>query len=240
MAVDLPQPSGEDALAQPTRRRLFALLGGLGGSATTEELAERLALHPNGVRVHLQRMLDAGLVVRRRVPGPRGRPRDRWAVSPGAGPGGDPPQAYGLLARWLARTIPATPGRLRQVEATGREVGRELAPAPDAAPVQAIGDLLSALGFAPRLELGPGGALSCRLGNCPYRDSVRENRDVVCALHRGVTRGLLDRLAPAARLVRFVPHDPELAGCEIEIDGLGPAAAGTGQAPPEAEPARRK
>ena len=39
-------------LAQPTRRRLFALLDWMGGAASTAELAERLSLHPNGVRTH--------------------------------------------------------------------------------------------------------------------------------------------------------------------------------------------
>jgi predicted ArsR family transcriptional regulator len=210
-------------LAQPTRRRLFALLGDLGGASSTDELAERLALHPNGVRTHLQRMRDAGLVVRRRAPRPRGRPRDEWAIAPTARPGGDAPHAYGALARWLARAMPATPARLREVEAAGRAIGQELAPADAAAPEQALGDLLAALGFEPRVELGPRGRFSCRLGNCPYRESVRANQDVVCTLHRGITRGVLDRLAPTATLTRFVPHDPDRAGCEIEIEGMAAA-----------------
>jgi predicted ArsR family transcriptional regulator len=74
------------------------------------------------VRTHLQRMRDAGLVTHRRAPQPRGRPRDEWAIAPTARPGGDPPHAYGALAVWLARSIPATPARLREVEATGREI----------------------------------------------------------------------------------------------------------------------
>jgi len=53
---------------------------------------------------------------------------------------------------------------------------------------------------------------------------VRENQDVVCSLHRGLTLGLLDRIAPAARLTRFVPHDPDRAGCEIDIEGLAAVA----------------
>jgi predicted ArsR family transcriptional regulator len=211
-------------LAQPTRRRLFALLAELGGSTSTDELAERLAMHPNGVRTHLRRMQDAGLVIRRRVARPRGRPRDEWALSPTARPGGDPPKAYGALARWLARTIPPTPARLREVEATGREIGREIARTPSTSPAHAIEDVLTALGFQPRIDRRPEGRLSCRLDNCPYRDSVRENHDVICILHRGLTRGLLDRIAPTATLARFVPHDPDHAGCEIDIDGLAPAA----------------
>ena len=124
-------PDGDDdVLAQPTRRRLFALLGELGGAASTAELAERLALHPNGVRTHLQRMRDAGLVIHRRAAATARRPRDEWALAPTARPGGDPPQAYGALARWLARSIPATPARLREVEATGREIGQRARPQP--------------------------------------------------------------------------------------------------------------
>ena len=170
-------------------------------------------------------MRDAGLLVHRRVAQPRGRPRDEWAIAPAARPGGVAPHAYTALARWLARAIPATPGRLRQVEAVGREVGRELGSHTSAAPEQAIADALAALGFDPQVRTRTGGVLSCRLRNCPFRDSVRENQDVVCTLHRGLTRGLLDEIAPSAKLTRFEPHDPDRAGCEIEIDGVAPTRA---------------
>jgi|SRR5215207_3418995 len=222
-ALDLPNGSRDDVLAQPTRRRLFALLSELGDAASTNELAGRLALHPNGVRAHLQRMRDAGLVTQRRVAQPRGRPRDEWAIAPTARPGGNAPRADRALAGWLARAIPATRARLREVEAAGRRVGHELAPTATTSPEQAIGDVLAALGFQPRLDLRLGGHLTCRLDNCPYRDAVRANQEVICTLHRGLTRGLLDRLAPTATLTRFVPHDPDRAGCEIDIDGLAPA-----------------
>jgi predicted ArsR family transcriptional regulator len=212
-------------LVQPTRRRLFALLSRLGGAAATDVLAEQLGMHPNGVRTHLRRMRDAGLLVHRRVPGPRGRPRDEWAISPSARPWGDPPNAYAALARWLARAIPATPRRLAEVEATGRTIGYELA-VPSASPAEAIGDVMTALGFQPDIDPQPTGTLSCRLRNCPYRDSVRENQAVICGLHKGLVRGLLDRVAPAASLERFVPHDPDRAGCEIAIAGLARSRAG--------------
>jgi predicted ArsR family transcriptional regulator len=219
-AIDVPS---DDVLGQRTRRHLFALLADSGAAATTDELATRLGLHPNGVRPHLERMAEAGLVVRRRAPRPRGRPRDEWALSPTAKPGGDPPHSYAAIARWLARAIPATPARLREVETEGREIGHELAPDAVTSQRQAIQDSLTALGFQPEVTEESESRLGCTLGNCPYRDSVRANQDVVCSLHRGLTRGLLDRVAPEARLARFVPHDPDRAGCEIDIDGLAPA-----------------
>lgn len=214
----------DDPLTQPTRARLFALLAELGRPAGTEELAHHLGLHPNGVRVHLERMRTAGLVRRERDRGGRGRPRDLWLVSPDALPAGDPPTAYADLSRWLVRAV-ATEG---DVEAAGREIGHEIAPVDAPAPAEGrLFGALVAMGFRPK-RTEDAGAVTYRLRNCPYRDAVRQDPGVVCALHRGITRGLLDRIDPAARLAAFVPEDPDDAGCRIEVrqprDDEAPAA----------------
>jgi predicted ArsR family transcriptional regulator len=209
-----------DVLSQPTRARLFAHLARLGHPTGTNELAAELGLHPSGVRVHLERLRSAGLIARERVPQPLGRPRDSWSIAPDALPGGQPPGAYRQLARWLAHSIPGRPGRLREIERAGRELGRELpstrGPGP---PEERMGRVLTALGFAPQRKPGRERVVF-RLGNCPYRDAVHENQPVVCALHRGLTRGLLDQLDPAARLADFVAKNPDRAGCLIEVEGF--------------------
>jgi len=197
--VDLPFP--DEVLAQPTRGRLFEILSELKRPAGTVELAERLELHPNGVRLHLERMREAGLVERSRPRRAVGRPRDAWAISSDARPGGEAPSAYADLVRWLARAIPAGPRRLREIEATGRTIGRELAPAGEP---EAFETVLAALGFQPTARAGEAGEVTFCLGNCPYRDAVRENQEVVCTLHRGLTRGLLDE--PRARVATLLQH----------------------------------
>ncbi len=219
--MDLSRASSDDVLAQRTRARLYALLAELRRPATTNELAEHLGLHPNGVRLHLERLLDAGLVTRHRARRPRGRPRDQWSLSPEGAPGGQAPRAYGHLARGLVRAIPAHPTRLREVERAGRDVGREFAPADATSTAEALRHTLTALGFQPVVESDPSGRVACRLRNCPYRDSAKESPEVVCTLHRGITRGVLDVVDPRARLASFVPHDPDTAGCEIEVLGSG-------------------
>ena len=210
--------SADDPLAQPTRASLFTTLTQLRRPAGTVELAERLGLHPNGVRLHLERLEAAGLVLRHRAPQTRGRPRDAWSVSPTADPGGVPPTGFRALSRWLARTIPVRPGRLREVEAAGREIGRELAGAEEGEPgTDPLYSTLAALGFQPQVRTSTAGRTTYCLGNCPYKDAVRTNQPVVCTLHRGMTRGLLEALEPSARLVDFVPRDPDTAGCLIEV-----------------------
>jgi len=212
-----------DVLAQPTRARLFALLGELKRPAGTFELAERLKLHPNGVRIHLERMEEAGLVDRARIRDGRGRPPDAWTISADARPGGSDPRGYQDLGRWLARALQASPRGLSGIEETGRQIGRELAPRDTNDDGGAFKASLTALGFQPVAQPRKDGVTYC-LRNCPYRDAVHENPPAICALHKGMTRGLLDVLAPEARLSAFVPHDPDRAGCLIELRGLSTQA----------------
>lgn len=205
-------------LAQPTRHQLFSLLGELRRPAGTDELAERLGLHPNGVRVHLERLRAGGLVERARTRQPRGRPRDMWTVDPRARASVQP---YADLARLLARAISPARNNLRAAEATGREIGRTIAEgAPGDTPEKTMYGALAAMGFAPTRHVDHfSGALTYELCHCPYRDAARENQPVVCTLHRGITRGLLDALAPDTELARFVACDPVAAGCLIELRG---------------------
>ncbi|MGH2859256.1 MAG: hypothetical protein ACRDMJ_17420, partial [Solirubrobacteraceae bacterium] len=130
------------------------------------------------------------------------------------------PRGYRDLGRWLARAMRAGSRGPRGAERTGREIGRELAPSDSGPTADALETSLSALGFQPALTSGEQGRVGFTLCNCPYRDAVRENQPVVCALHRGITLGLLDVLAPHARLEGFTPHDPDEAGCTIEVRGL--------------------
>jgi predicted ArsR family transcriptional regulator len=214
------RPSADDPLAQSTRAGLFDLLAEARQPLATEALAAELGLHVNGVRRHLERLAEVGLVERAKVRGGRGRPRDQWSIAASASPGGGRPEAYSDLARWLTRTLDSRRGGLRQLERSGREIGQELVP-PDSKPsAESFQAALSALGFQPELQVDEQGTARCRLCNCPYRDSVVESPDVVCTLHRGITAGLVDVLAPEGSLTVFEPHDPDRAGCEIVVEGV--------------------
>jgi predicted ArsR family transcriptional regulator len=216
--MDLPHAPRDDLLAEPTRARLFELLLELRRPASSEELSRLLGRHPNTVRVQLRRLAEAGLVERNPEQQGRGRPRHLWGVAPGAMPAGRAPEAYGQLGRWLARAVGTDSTRLADVERTGTEIGEELVPATRERGVSAMmRDALTGMGFQPRMEALGDSGVRFELCNCPYRDAVRENQPAVCALHRGITRGLLRRLDRRAALTDFVPRDPDAAGCLIEI-----------------------
>jgi predicted ArsR family transcriptional regulator len=217
--VDIPTTAPGDVLAQPVRVQLVKILSELLRPATTQELAERVGRHPNSVRLQLERLAESGLLERRTVAQARGRPRHEWAISPEARPGGNGPVAHGRLAAWLAHALSRPPG-LAEIERVGREAGRELAPPGGRPTDRAMQDALAALGFAPRPEPTGPAQLRYVLANCPYRDAVRQNQAAVCTLHRGLTKGLLERIQPSARLADFVAKDPYAAGCLIALDGV--------------------
>ncbi len=123
------------------------------------------------------------------------------------------------MARSLARAIPPTPPRLREVDDAGAQMGAELVDQIGASsaddPLQALTHALEALGFDPRQSATE--PMRFELMTCPYAEAVRENPAVVCTLHRGIIRGVLDSVAPSMQLTRFEPNDPDEAGCLVVV-----------------------
>ncbi len=211
------------ALAGPARARILALLRAAPEPLGIRELAEGVALHPNTVRDHLQRLLDAGLV-RREVAPPvgRGRPRLRFAADLDAGD--DDPAPYRALARVLAERLAAEPDAAASAIAAGHEWGRSLAapmqPASTPAEsVQRMVVLLDDAGFAPELPSQAGDPVPLR--RCPFGTLAVGREPVICGVHLGMMRGALEALdAPleAAALEPFVRPDLCLAHFAARAD----------------------
>jgi predicted ArsR family transcriptional regulator len=219
--------SPAEALAQPSRRRIAEVLAGAPGGLTPFELADAVGLHHNAVRRHLEVLARAGLVrsEREAATGRPGRPsrRYRLVASEGVAEAG-----HRELVRLLVELIRRTGASEKDVEAFGRDEGRLLAHG------RATGGLvetLAGLGFAPddvtESAARRRGELDLRLRRCPFADAVlAEGGHLVCALHRGLTLGVLDATEPDAYLAAFEIRDPVAAGCRVLARGLGPGPAG--------------
>lgn len=111
----------------PRRRAVLEVLRAAPAPLGVTEAAERLGVHPNTVRFHLDALVAEALVERRAEAstGP-GRPRTVYTVRPGMDRGGA--RGYLLLARMLlSRWTSADPAEAReQAMETGREWGRFL------------------------------------------------------------------------------------------------------------------
>lgn len=218
-----PAIAAAGVLAQPTRRRIADVLAQNPAGIGVEEIAGRVALHPNAVRRHLGKLSAAGVVATERAPSRGcGRPRLLYRLIDMQAP---QIAAHQELVRLLVVYIVHSGADAADVEAFGRMQGAFLAVGTGA---DAIAASFARLGFAPR-ETGSAddradGRLSIRLEHCPFRDAVlAPGGDLICRLHRGLADGIIGAAAPDGRLTAFRPEDPVRAGCEVEFEAGAPA-----------------
>ena len=168
------------------------VLKALTDSMSAKELASATGQHHNTVRGHLEVLVERGLVARTTVlSGQRGRPAYRYAPA-------TPPRD-----RLAASLINALAGHIRETSPRPGRIAESLgrAAAVDHDNSAGVIATLTQLGFAPE-PVGPG---RYRLTACPLVESARNDPEVVCGFHRGLTMGLLAQqgLATGVKLLPF-------------------------------------
>jgi predicted ArsR family transcriptional regulator len=182
------------ALGDETRFSMYQELASSTLPLGAHELAERLGLHANTVRLHLERLREAGLVEVEPVHrGTVGRPQHAYSLAPGApGLGFDPP-SYTLLAGLLATLAERVGADADDAAAAGRVWGVEAGKRTRSKScVKALFSEMDRLGFDPEAEPLPGGAVDIAFLHCPFRELAEAYPELVCNLHRGITEGVLD------------------------------------------------
>lgn len=178
------------------RRRLLALLRSSGQALDAQELARLTGQHVTTVRFHLDVLTKESMVRQVQQP-PRGRGRPRigyTAVQHSVG--------YQDLARVLAEQLGSDPKRRldaavsagRAWSATLDEGDGDVRTLADAK--ELVSTTMSELGYAPERDADPqrdDETAVIRLTACPLRDLARTHSEVVCGVHLGLIREVLDR-----------------------------------------------
>ncbi|MGH2703843.1 MAG: helix-turn-helix transcriptional regulator [Actinomycetota bacterium] len=215
-------------LSDPTRLSIaFALRS---APATVSEVAAAVGVHVNTARAHLERLHRGGLVtVERSPPRGRGRPGVFYRLSPEAPVSDVVGREYRFLAEVLLGIVRGNAGKSAAAQAnrSGRAWGRHLAaadaPRPGGAPdptgaARHLSMMHDRLQFAPELQSPDHHGWVLLLHNCPFRELVEKNHDVICSFHLGFARGLLEAVdAPleAASLDPFV--EPDLCRLSLSV-----------------------
>jgi predicted ArsR family transcriptional regulator len=181
------------ALGDETRFSMYQELASSTHALTAGELSDRLGLHANTVRLHLERLREAGLVDVEPVHrGTVGRPQHVYSLAPGApGLGFDPP-SYTLLAGLLAAMAERVGADADDASAAGRawgvEAGRRTR---SRSCVKALTAEMDRLGFDPSAQTVTGSSDIAFL-HCPFRELAEAYPELVCNLHRGICEGVVD------------------------------------------------
>lgn len=204
------------ALASGVRRHVLDALAESGSPLDAAAIAEQVHLHVTTARFHLEQLEQAGLVRRRlERAGSRGRPRVLFQADPSTRADDAQRELSGALANALAED--EDDGRARAIRAGKQwsaEYADEIAAATDAG-AEPLVRILERLGFDP--ETRPDGQ-AVDLHSCPFRAEARQNPSVVCSVHLGLIRGVVESLghdADDSGLTPFV--EPEL--CVVSLRG---------------------
>jgi predicted ArsR family transcriptional regulator len=211
-----------DAFGDPTRRRIYVFLRHqtTAEGVTAAVVAAEAGVHPNVARHHLDKLAAGGYVevAARTTPAERraGRPSKRYVAMPVTGASELPAlRSDDLVLALLGQALARLPGAEAEAmaEEVGATYGRTLAAGltGDAlaagqrslrSAMQAVAVALTAHGFAARIDSPgrgrPAGADRLRIisDHCPFGD-LAVDHPVLCAVDRGLVRGMLTALYPA-------------------------------------------
>jgi len=218
------------ALGDDTRYAMYQELARSTAALSAQDLAESLGIHANTVRLHLDRLREAGLVDVEAVHrGTVGRPQHLYFLAAGApGLGFDPP-AHALLAGLLAVMAERVGADADDATATGRAWGTERgAAARTSNCLGALESELGRLGFEPSLEpasdaaapMGatPAGHARIEFLHCPFRELAEAYPELVCNLHRGLCEGVVSAVGGGSIHEFATLYDPE--PCHVKV-GVG-------------------
>jgi predicted ArsR family transcriptional regulator len=209
------------ALGDETRYAMYEELARSTAALSASDLAERLGIHANTVRLHLERLREVGLVDVEAVHrGTVGRPQHLYFLSAGApGLGFDPP-AHVLLAGLLASLAERVGADAGEAAETGRVWGTEAGRRTRARScLSALESELAKLGFEPALESDDSDDdARIEFLHCPFRELAEAYPELVCNLHRGLCEGVVDAVGGGTVEEFATLYDAE--PCHVTV-GLG-------------------
>jgi len=200
------------ALAEPARRRVWEAVRDAARPVGIADLARMFGVHPNTIRLHLARLVEAGLVAEEIEtdrhpgrPGYRYRPAGTDPVSEAA--------AYRRLAGLLAQAVRAGVGARDAGRAAGAADASHLA---GADPVAAMAATLATQGFAPEVDTLNGDRVDIVLHACPFAEAAATDPATICQLHLGLAEGTAQAIG-GLHVDGLRIADPHRAGCRVQL-----------------------
>jgi predicted ArsR family transcriptional regulator len=207
------------ALGDPTRSAIFWHVVEAGRAVRVAELVQHFGLNHQGVRQHLAKLADAGLLVEEIAePAGSGRPPLQYRIAPQAITTWVGPSPYAELSVLLLQVLDSG----RSAREVAAEAGRSVeAPLEGLEPLDVIEAEMARRGFEPQ-RVHTSSTVDIVLQRCAFEVAADADRAVVCELHLGLAEGMTEVLGGGLEVTELVARDPAQAGCRLKLRNRDP------------------
>jgi predicted ArsR family transcriptional regulator len=216
------------ALGEDTRFAIFSEIANAATPLTVKDLVAMFGMHHSAIRIHLNKLEEAGLIVSHKLhqKGAVGRPQLAFRANPNTMTLTLPPRDYPMLAELAIGFTRSMAYKENDMSAFGEQWGRDyvrtrgVAPS-DGRPLEGSLRLflaeLEGMGMLPTWDAVNGGG-TLGLANCPFGELAARNVPTVCTIHQSVLRGMFEEISGAPlRWDQRACQAKGDAGCVIDL-----------------------
>lgn len=224
------------ALGDPTRSQIFQYIGDSNHPVDVRELTEHFGFNHNAIRQHIAKLLAAGLILEQVAPSQgRGRPRHVYTQDPAASGRWGGINPYEQLSMLMSEMLRTGDDAVEVGRRAGRRQRLRLLSGDTA---DGVVDAMARLGFEPTVAHADGETVQVVQEACPFASAAIIDPDIVCALHKGITEGLVET-AGDLEVEEMRPGDPRHPHCVVTLHHAKmskpqPTPQSTSQPTPEA------
>lgn len=221
-------------LADETRYQIYEYMLQQKKPFTVQDIADQFNIHPNVARLHLTKLSEINIISADFVKsGKGGRPGRVYKASDQGVVLSFPKREDHKLLKWTLQLIKQLgPSAIETVKKISYDDGHEqmknlLAREQKISYLMDFEEKLgilsssaSMIGYIPQIEDTTNGKkILFTIYNCPFKNQISTNNEIVCSLHESYLRGQIDALFQQNDFIQFesMIHDCDLCKYEINI-----------------------
>ncbi|KQL34245.1 metalloregulator ArsR/SmtB family transcription factor [Psychrobacillus sp. FJAT-21963] len=216
-------------LADETRYSIYQYIVKEAKVVSVQEIADQFGIHPNVARLHLSKLNDSNFLRSELIKNRKGgRPARIYSLAENPVYLSFPKQEDHLLLQWLIDLVSSLG---EQAIVKGKEIayenGKQLtsskltSPASFEEKIQILTANAASIGYFPTIqEKNHKKVITFAIYNCPYKNHLKSQSELICALHESFLRGQFDALFPTNDFIQLESMQDQCQNCLYHIEVL--------------------
>lgn len=222
-----------NTLADETRFQIYDFILKHKKSYTVQDIADQFSIHPNVARLHLTKLCEIGIVQYQfEKSGKGGRPGRVYKASEEGIVLSFPKRDDNRILKWalksfqlmgqeaveIIKTVSYEDGFNEMTNALNKEASMKHSIEFDDK-LQLLTKSVSLIGYIPSvIQTSDGKKLMFTIYNCPFKENLSENENLICTIHESFIKGQVDALFEQHELIQIDSMINNCDNCMYQIN----------------------